>query len=837
VSELAFLNLDLLIERTEPDYRVRILASPAGESKPASFRVPFSDLALEHFLLKIGRSRRNVRPGTPTWLPYASAPPARISASQVTATKDIGARLFEAVFPDDLHVNLASSQNSADAMDTGLRIRLRFSDCPELSRLPWEYLYDREHKRFLCLSERTPLVRYLEVPDPVRVVPVMPPLRILVVIASPSDLPQLDSEQEWSNVTTALSQLTQRGRVEAVRLEKPALGALQRELRRHTYHIIHFIGHGGFDSQTQGGMLAMEDDHGRARLVAGDDLGMLLHNHRSLRLAVLNSCEGDRSDRSDPFSGTAQSLIQQGIPAVVAMQFEISDDAAITFSHVLYEAIADGYPLDAATTEARKAIYADGNLTEWGTPVLYLRAPDGRIFDIQDRPHPVASEQRTRQEAAAQAQREAEDLVNATRVYRLGESDLALRFGEITTSKAQVLVSSDDYFLSMGGGVSAKIRLAGGNTIPLDAAKHIPLQVGDVAVTTAGALPARFIFHAVTLGPGGATTPTEEIIRRTTAKCLALLKPLGASSIAFPAIGAGSAGFAIDDVAVHMAEIIAADLLARHDRIEVTIYLFDRSGLMEPLDFLKFFEEFARRTPTISGRVIDPSPSFETDSSLSSVAATDPRGQYLDLGQGILQLEHQRQLLEERIVTLRREAASNDKIDAVRVQLQENQELRLGQLTEQQAIRDQGIEVFISYAHEDETLRQRLGRALSSLRREGLITDWHDREITAGSEWSTEIDQHLDSARVILVLLSFDFIDSDYCYGFEMTRALERHRAGDARVIPVVLRAVDWTHSPLGKLQALPKDGKPVTSWPDQDSAFLDVTEGIRAALRQLAAK
>ena len=344
---------------------------------------------------------------------------ARINAPQVTAIKDFGGRLFEAVFPPELHVNLAISLSRADAIDAGLRIRLRFSDCPELSELPWEYLYDREHNRFLCLSDRTPLVRYLEVADPVRVVPVTPPLRILVVIASPSDLQQLDGEQEWSNVTAALSQLTQRGRVEVVRLAEPTLSALQRQLRRDTYHIFHFIGHGGFDPQTQDGMLAMEDDHGRSRLVAGEDLGTLLHDHRSLRLAVLNSCEGARGDRSDPFSGTAQSLIQQGIPAVVAMQFEITDDAAITFGHVLYEAIADGYPLDAATAEARKAIYADGNLTEWGTPVLYLRAPDGRIFDIQDRPPPVlppssaeqappAAEQRAPQEAEEQARREAE---------------------------------------------------------------------------------------------------------------------------------------------------------------------------------------------------------------------------------------------------------------------------------------------------------------------------------------------------------------------------------------------------------------------------------------------
>jgi Tol biopolymer transport system component len=388
VSELAYLNLDLLVEQAEPDYRIRVLASPAGESRPASFRMPFSDLEVENFLLKIGRPRRNVR---------------RISPPQATAIKDFGGRLFEAVFSPELHINLAISQNRADAIDAGLRIRLRFSDCPELSELPWEYLYDREHNRFLCLSDRTPLVRYLEVSDSVRVVPVTPPLRILVVIASPSDLQQLDSEQEWSNVTAALSQLTQRGRVEVVRLAKPTMGALLRQLRRDTYHIFHFIGHGGFDPNTQGGMLAMEDDHGRARLVGGDDLGMLLHNHRSLRLAVLNSCEGARGDRADPFSGTAQSLIQQGIPAVVAMQFEITDDAAITFGRGLYEAIADGYPLDAATTEARIALYTDGNLTEWGTPVLYLRAPDGRIFDIQ----PPSSAEQARQEAEQQAQREA----------------------------------------------------------------------------------------------------------------------------------------------------------------------------------------------------------------------------------------------------------------------------------------------------------------------------------------------------------------------------------------------------------------------------------------------
>jgi tetratricopeptide (TPR) repeat protein len=116
--------------------------------------------------------------------------------------------------------------------------------------------------------------------------------------------------------------------------------------------------------------------------VSGRYLGMLLHDLRSLRLAVLNACEGARTSRTDPFAGTAQSLAQEGIPAVIAMQFEITDEAAITFAHEFYQAVADGYPVDAALAEARKAIFAQGNDVEWGTPVLYLRSPNGQIFEV-----------------------------------------------------------------------------------------------------------------------------------------------------------------------------------------------------------------------------------------------------------------------------------------------------------------------------------------------------------------------------------------------------------------------------------------------------------------------
>jgi hypothetical protein len=144
------------------------------------------------------------------------------------------------------------------------------------------------------------------------------------------------------------------------------------------------------------------------------------------------------------------------------------------------------------------------------------------------------------------------------------------------------------------------------------------------------------------------------------------------------------------------------------------------------------------------------------------------------------------------------------------------------------------IELFISYSHKDEPLREQLGTHLSLLKRQGVIDEWHDRRIGAGQEWAGAIDEHLNGADVILLLVSADFLASDYCYDLEMTRALERHDARDACVIPVILRSVDWRGAPFAKLQALPRDGKPVTSWLDRDEAFTDVARGIRRAVEDL---
>lgn len=141
--------------------------------------------------------------------------------------------------------------------------------------------------------------------------------------------------------------------------------------------------------------------------------------------------------------------------------------------------------------------------------------------------------------------------------------------------------------------------------------------------------------------------------------------------------------------------------------------------------------------------------------------------------------------------------------------------------------------VFYSYSHRDERLKDKLIEQLSSLRREGLIEEWHDRRIPPGKEWAQEIDQNLETADIIILLVSPPFVASDYCWGKETKRAMERHQAGTAVVIPVILRPVDWHGLPFGKLQALPKDGKPITRWRDRDEAFLDVARGLRQAIEE----
>ncbi|MCG2587795.1 toll/interleukin-1 receptor domain-containing protein [Rhodohalobacter sulfatireducens] len=145
--------------------------------------------------------------------------------------------------------------------------------------------------------------------------------------------------------------------------------------------------------------------------------------------------------------------------------------------------------------------------------------------------------------------------------------------------------------------------------------------------------------------------------------------------------------------------------------------------------------------------------------------------------------------------------------------------------------------IFMSYSHKDESLRDELETHLSLLKRQGLISTWHDRKILPGDEFGNEIDENLESSVIILLLVSPYFIASDYCYDIEMKRALERHRNNQARVIPIILEHCDWHSAPFGKLQALPKDGRPVTDYPNQHKAFTEIATGIRTAIEETQSK
>lgn len=360
------LDLDLQLTPQAGAYVARVLSSPAGQAQGA-FQSPFAANETSEFVQAI--------------MP-AARPLPRLAVQALM--KEHGGRLFDALFQGDLLVCLERSFDEVRRRNATLRIKLRLSDAPELLSLPWEYLYHRRRNLFLSQSTTSSLVHFLELPDPVASLTVALPLRMLVVIAEPTDLQPLDVEREWHNIQEALADLAARGLLIVDRLAHATLPELQSALRRHDYHIFHFIGHGDFDEATGQGHIVFADAQGRANPLPGEVLAQLLHNERTLRLAVLNACEGAQTSTANPFAGVAQLLVQQGAPAVIAMRHPISDEAAIAFSHEFYAALADGYTVDAALTEGRVAIATRMGNGEWGTPQLIMHAQNGVLWQVAE---------------------------------------------------------------------------------------------------------------------------------------------------------------------------------------------------------------------------------------------------------------------------------------------------------------------------------------------------------------------------------------------------------------------------------------------------------------------
>jgi hypothetical protein len=368
-------NFDLLIETTSPDqFRARVTGCPIGDGASCNFVLPLDPTQRENLLLKLDPGRGGMR---------------RVATPHTQAAMDLGGALFDSVFSDEVLLAWSRSQDASRAAGHGLRLRLRLTDAPSIAGLPWEMLYDKRNNVFFAQSERTPLVRYLDVDNPPRPLQVSGPLKILAIISSPNDLPALDVEREWAALRDVLAEKQAAGLVQIDRLPSASLAELQKWLRRNDVHVLHFVGHGDFDENLNDGVLMFTDSYGRGAPVSSAVLGAHVRDHDPLRLVLLNACQTARVDTSDPYSGMAQGLIQQEAAAVVAMQFPISDGAAIVFTGEFYGALADGEPVDQAVTSARKALLADYE-AEWATPVLFLRSADGHIFDRVAAPVPVA---------------------------------------------------------------------------------------------------------------------------------------------------------------------------------------------------------------------------------------------------------------------------------------------------------------------------------------------------------------------------------------------------------------------------------------------------------------
>jgi O-acetyl-ADP-ribose deacetylase (regulator of RNase III) len=410
--------------------------------------------------------------------------------------------------------------------------------------------------------------------------------------------------------------------------------------------------------------------------------------------------------------------------------------------------------------------------------------------------------------------------VSTQRIYQIAGNQLTIDVGSVLDMPAEVVVSSDDYRLSMGGGVSAVIRAAAGTALVLDAAKAVPREVGDVVVTTAGVLPSRYVFHVVTIGPRQPHSPSTvpELVRRATRSCLELMQPLGVHSIAFPALGTGSAGYPIEASAAAMAAVINEVLGQSRWLLQVSIMLMSRT-LASPMKYLAFYEEFARLVPQVAAQETkQPAPA----------RADQPK----PVISGLLTLEQRRRALEQELIELRSGSGDPAREAELRAALEQNTDQRLQAAQQDQSRHAKAAaSVFVSYAHEDEAMRNKLSDHLGGLRRSGYIKDWWDGQIVPGREWAPEIIRRLDEADIILLLVTSSFLGSAFIGRVELSKALERHRRGEAVVIPVILRSADWQNAGLGELLALPKEGKPVSTWSDHDAAYLDIAQGLRRTI------
>lgn len=354
---MEYKNFDLCIEnKVGENYQVKAQSETMGEAEGV--------FNLSSECLKIATELKDIA---------AIAPDSQLPMN-------LGVSLHKCLFNDSVGDMLRTSLGDVLRDDEkGMRIRLILSP-PELAALPWEVLYDHRTNCFLSTSGKTPLTRYIQLFEPIRSLKIKRPVKVLVLIPDGSGL---DVASEEKMITDALKDL------ETVEMRvlksKVTRSLISRALVEDEYHVLHFIGHGRFESDQAS--LEINSEKGGRDLIPADDFADFFRGYPSLKLIVLNSCQGAEVSSTTPLAGMAPQLVVRGIPAVVAMQYPISDEAALKFAAEFYLKLCKGWSrgqVDTAISHARNRIHMDvKEPMAFATPVLFMRSPTGIIFDFE----------------------------------------------------------------------------------------------------------------------------------------------------------------------------------------------------------------------------------------------------------------------------------------------------------------------------------------------------------------------------------------------------------------------------------------------------------------------
>lgn len=353
-SELVYENFDLRVGNKLADgrYPIEVTNSPQGEMKQPVYQTfPLDDLDFQDLVGYL-----------------------RDLHARAADAVELGQKMRQLLFPESVWNYFVGSRAATKQQGKGLRIRLRI-DPPELSSLPWEYCWDEEWK-FFGLRRETPMIRYVAQNFAAEKLAAPNPIRVLVVIAAPKDLPALNVEEEKQRIEQTLAWLGDR--VQLTVLPHATPEKLQGALAQKP-HIFHFIGHGQIQKGGMGALM-LENMFGQSQAIDAEQLLFLLAN-QGIKVVILNACKSAAHDARNAILGVAPALVQAEIPAVMAMQFNVPDQTALGFTRDLYRFLMAGYPLDTAVTEMRIGAFINASdKYYWGIPVLYMRSPDGVIW-------------------------------------------------------------------------------------------------------------------------------------------------------------------------------------------------------------------------------------------------------------------------------------------------------------------------------------------------------------------------------------------------------------------------------------------------------------------------